>query len=746
MLRRKSEIDLLLSFILGLGLVLAINSTALGADRDPLGQPIYDVVAVGRGRGKILLATLGKPSEKLEWRFREIPVFPQDSTPREVVLSAGGTKALVIFSDGTPRVFDLTKRITGISANDAIVPQHHLAQQLFPYSENGRVCLLDDLGDLDDRKCTTATAAAVHEDGRVLYALNDGSLVIALPNGGGQEQLPYHLPQGAQYELLAGHRGDRQDFLVLVTSPGAAPSGSTAPPMTEIIDPRLPASPQAHYADPMAAALHAQLEFVSSPTAQDRGNNVQLNDATLAALTAHLHEQMRSAGVEWSFYRVVAKTELYAPVLEFAPGEPDYPSDVDIWQEIRPLAHGTSRESYETAYASIGDRRWSRCTSYVRTLSYPGTWLIEYWFYYPFDDGEPHPHFHDSEHLFVEVDKLGGTVRNIFASDHDSFVPNNIFSTLVKDAPPVTLPLFATAEFAKHAMAPDLNHDGRFTRGVDDNLHVEPYSFWGVRDRSKKIHVLMEPYRASMSVPRNREGRFALVDAATLFPDLDVPAEHQVCSLQPFPDDPPCSNCDTATAVAGTTYLVNHPDGKVPENIYKPYVVPWREVRRGVGMFDFWGSQPQLYAALAGDIPHLTGGLVRAPARLALEFMWSPFGHAVSPNIGAQLATGARLERLVTNTQGFYFGVTPQWEDVSTRVVNGVASPADRQWQYSGVWYRVGYILELPTEHKGNFTNHIGLMFQRSAVRFEWRVSFGILRRRGRHDFGARLGDRSPYQ
>ncbi len=25
-----------------------------------------------------------------------------------------------------------------------------------------------------------------------------------------------------------------------------------------------------------------------------------------------------------------------------------------------------------------------------------------------------HPHIHDSEHLFVEVDKLGGTVRNAF--------------------------------------------------------------------------------------------------------------------------------------------------------------------------------------------------------------------------------------------------------------------------------------------------------------------------------------------
>ena len=62
------------------------------------------------------------------------------------------------------------------------------------------------------------------------------------------------------------------------------------------------------------------------------------------------------------------------------------------------------------------------------------------------------------------------------------------------------------------------------------------------------------------------------------------------------------------------------------------------------------------------------------------------------------------------------------------------------------MWYRVGYILELPSEHKGNFTNHIGVMFQSSAVRFEWRVSFGFLGQRTRHDFGARLGDRNPYR
>jgi hypothetical protein len=31
-------------------------------------------------------------------------------------------------------------------------------------------------------------------------------------------------------------------------------------------------------------------------------------------------------------------------------------------------------------------------------------------------------------------------------------------------------------------------------------------------------------------------------------------------------------------------------------------------------------------------------------------------------------------------------------------------------------------------------------------VQFEWQISFGFLRRRGRHDFGARRSDHNPYQ
>src|ERR1700730_9256067 len=99
---------------MAVGLVLAAAPLRYGPDRAAIDQPIYDVVAVGQAPGRILLATPAVPAEKLVWRFREIPVSSSDSgTVRAVTLSPGGTKALVIFSDGTPQVFDLTQRITG---------------------------------------------------------------------------------------------------------------------------------------------------------------------------------------------------------------------------------------------------------------------------------------------------------------------------------------------------------------------------------------------------------------------------------------------------------------------------------------------------------------------------------------------------------------------------------------------------------------------------------------------------------
>jgi hypothetical protein len=85
-----------------------------------------------------------------------------------VGFSAGGTKALVDFSDGTPRVFDLTKGITGIAPSGPPLPQHRLPQQRFPLLSNGEVCLLDDFPFSSTRYTTSRSADAASSTAREL--------------------------------------------------------------------------------------------------------------------------------------------------------------------------------------------------------------------------------------------------------------------------------------------------------------------------------------------------------------------------------------------------------------------------------------------------------------------------------------------------------------------------------------------------------------------------------------------------
>lgn len=162
--------------------------------------------------------------------------------------------------------------------------------------------------------------------------------------------------------------------------------------------------------------------------------------------------------------------------------------------------------------------------------------------------------------------------------------------------------------------------------------------------------------------------------------------------------------------------------------------------------------------AFVGDSRRMTGGLLPLPARLGLEYSWTPISQPVPVDFYGQsqflmskstMYAGPRLERLVTHTQGLYFALTPEWVDISTRDITGAASPADLHWQYDGVSYHAGYLVELPGGRWGNFTNQIGVVIRRApeySVLFEWQVSFGLWRRRGRHDFGARPGDRNPYE
>ena len=706
------------------------------ADKRPGTNPLVDVVAVGRAPGRIVLATPAEPLSQNQWRYRTIALASPSTKAERVELSRSGTKLLLVLSDGRTQVVDLTQKVTAIGDGATPVSQHRLPGQFFTAVREGKVCLVDDLGQVEESRCREARGAALHEDGREFYANASGMLFVLSPRANAPRVLSYELPMGGRYELLAGQHGDARDFLVLV--------GASDP--VAIVDPVKPgvaAQPESSWT---AAGLKAQMLLAGGSTAL----------ASVEALAVSLEKGAPGGPYEWSFFRVRPEVALYAPVLQFAPDENVLPADVNIWSELGKIGSGKTQPEYETVYAALGEQRLKRCTVYYRTRSYGGSWLVEYWYYYPFDEGHPNQHIHDSEHLFLEVDKLGGTVRSVLASSHDQFAPNNNYSTLEPGAAAVPLPVYAMVEQRKHAMSPDINRDSKFERGVDVNLYKDKNAFWGVRDLGGFNESFMRPYKPEMTLPREKKDRMALASQSGFFPGLDVPEGRQACGLVPFPEESASETPANESAAAAVQHLNTHSDARKPQDIYKPWVLPYSQWRVGLGIFDRDGLSRQLYFAYVRDIRSMTRRGIGPSGRLALELMWAPVKHRDFFTVGTQTFTerlsnemyaGVRYERLLTNSQGFYGGVTPHFRRSRLESVNGVPLSTPPEWDYDGVWYRLGYIIELPFRTKGNMAHHVGIVFHpRGAARFEWRISFGFLRHRGRDSFGLRPGNRNPYQ
>ena len=75
--------------------LLMLAAGRLAADgRRPAPHPLYDIVAMGRSAGKIVLATPARPFEANQWRFRSLALLPAGTRPQTVVLSRSGTKVL----------------------------------------------------------------------------------------------------------------------------------------------------------------------------------------------------------------------------------------------------------------------------------------------------------------------------------------------------------------------------------------------------------------------------------------------------------------------------------------------------------------------------------------------------------------------------------------------------------------------------------------------------------------------------
>ena len=138
---------------------------------------------------------------------------------------------------------------------------------------------------------------------------------------------------------------------------------------------------------------------------------------------------------------------------------------------------------------------------------------LEYWVYYvanryrlvggaiPFRADGNHPH--DLEHVFLTVESLTPDattpdqfwLREVWGSAHDgSSMSNNHFAWSSFDSSPKRVRMIV--ELGSHAMAPDVDLDGRFTVTADSN--GDRTFIWGIRDHGRS----WSRYRADYADPR----------------------------------------------------------------------------------------------------------------------------------------------------------------------------------------------------------------------------------------------------
>jgi hypothetical protein len=421
-------------------------------------DPLNEFVAVGTSsQGQtVVLATVGPP-RRVEtfyrsvgdalWRFRLIR--PVGKPPLDQPLLSQGATKLFVRTAGGHELIDLSRDLKVIPLAEAGplgTHSHILPGQLFPViNDDGMLEFYEDVGANTAKRCadcrfvSDATTLPCTVAARLVRVAPDQTVVVVARDGVVCRSLPLRdriielkavgrLQSGqTSTSLIVGQHGIRivarskSDAVVLVDENGHDVGTSR------------PLSPQ-------QANLTA-LEQVS-------GLSTQYDPADVAKLASMLEREaskflrqrgmveLARAGMTWTFFPLIPDARPYAPVLEFAPGESVYPTTFDVWPRLRrhapsALAHvdqltDEARErAYLEAYRYVGKEQLG-CNIYWRVRYFPGSWLLEYWLYYPFDVGQGH-HFHDAEHIFVEVDKLGGTIRQVIGAAHGAYASNNVY-------------------------------------------------------------------------------------------------------------------------------------------------------------------------------------------------------------------------------------------------------------------------------------------------------------------------------
>ncbi len=695
---------------------------------DPAGarSGLNEIVAVGRAPGLLTLAT---PTNGA-WRYRTVLLHPGDAELTRVTLSRSGTKALLEF-EGERRVVDLSRPTHSVSRYDPEpLPSHRLLRQVFPAIHNQRLEVLDDLGQAlpSYEPVDGVVAAAANDNGTVLYATAEGALALYDPVRRTSIELGFRLPPAEEVQILGGSAVEPFRFLLVLESESS----------TRIVDPFSGAS-LGERQNAAAALLEASLIL-------ERGLEHGSTPQDLSAL-ASLVQESRAPGrlevpkargavpeIEWSFFYVVPDVSLYAPILELSGQERVFPSSVRLWSDLReeldvePAALSGEEEvdAYLRAYLRRGTARKQECTLYERVSAYPGSWLIEYWIYYPFDVGGLEPHAHDSEHLFVEIDKLGGTVAALFGGAHGMLAPNNSYLILDEKGYPVELPLFALVELGKHATAPDVNRDGVFTPGLDENYFKESAKVWGIRDAfgTKDTHFLL--YDGSMMAPRKPEHWLGIADAGSVFPAVDISPNRSVCRIESFREEIENGQLEHPRSREAAAILKNHEDARDTRTIFKPWVFPRSFLRVGAGN-DREAQFPAAQVAYVTDLDRipLMGGL---PGRLGLEASYAPRGET------RKLDFGVRYEKLVSNLFGVYAGLHKGSE---------ITDAEGFRWQ-EGLWFSIGPMVEIPL-WRTNFLFQAGAAFrEQTSPIFEFRLAVGVYQP-ARWFWGIKRDQRTPY-
>jgi len=641
---------------------------------------------------------------------------------------------------GTTTQVDAKMPACGLAATS--LNPHDLREKL-PMKVGADMHLVEDScngGFVVDHPCvtrlTTMRQVAVSARGTVHCSDNAMTLVVAAE--GGQEVTPAYRPDPSS--VIVADSGDPRspsvaEFLEVGVTDSRIIVIKDALSGIVLHTIKYEAAPEEIWRAAILAALalqsHSSPQFLTTGMLRDVDTRLAVDS-----------DVWRVRGWSWSARRIRLDERVYAPVLQFEQNEAVFPGRVEVWDsslltptetlpvgvtQLYPGSEQDARRSFLLRqYDSIRRQATpplgplaapektdplARCAIYYKIVDLGTTWLIQYWFYYPFDVGGYGSHLHDSEHLFVEIDKLGGAVLNVIGAAHGGFTANNVFRTASSQLP-VSLPLFAIVELGKHATAPDMNRDGRFTPGLDDNIHHSTPQLWGIRDAMGHTDSRLSQFGAHMAADHTL--RVTRRGADKTFPVTALDGVHCACDLLPLPEFVSAAvaeNCTEGGKVAAPgsecalQFLLSEPDRTNINRVWKKWNFPaqfvragWRTAssttRGGVGA-DFVIGLEQL----TNDIVHgrLSTGFA---ARSSVSEFTLQYEHPLTNLLG--WFAGAEFTRSPSDTGAFRWMLGPSLEfplPVIGRpgfVALGVGlqdgSELSLQWRFSiGLWARQRY-------------------------------------------------------